>query len=205
MPAIFQASCAACGHKTTAFADEWLAVQLPSGPIEALPHPIERASLANHGLTWERAQNENRLLPRVHAICGDCGAVQELDRALARQDAHGSWWPTVALAAVALAAAVVPFVAYDMEWYWTLLVVPGTVIISLAGALWVRSRIGDYAQSWRKWRGQPKRFKALPPAAARCKSCGTGWLYHPIYVIERPFPCPGCNARALSYAMAGVS
>ena len=72
MPAFCQTRCDVCGHERSFWSDATY-LQLDSGALEILPHPLESVSCQDFGLTVQQATERKRLFTKEFFVCRNCG------------------------------------------------------------------------------------------------------------------------------------
>ena len=208
MPAIFAASCEACGHASEWVEDEWTGWRSDDGQIQVLPHPGEFDELMRAGVNIRHARLEGRILLFSRAVCDNCAAIRDVPYGDAARDAHTSWGARIGFGIVIVAGATVGVygaVIADMPWFVTLVLAPVWlicgVLVGFMAAVYLSEVRNRFRTSWKI----TKRQTPLPPAKLRCETCLTGGLYHLSYIAGRRLRCPSCGQPRYVFASVAVS
>jgi hypothetical protein len=203
MPTIFRVECTACnlgpevvgavagmvitdrrggGHTLP---EGYLAVQLDSGELIRLPHPVEGLVLQRHGFTWTQAGNQGRLFRVTFQICSQCGLLHE------ERQIHDPRYGCGASFVVAAITIALCKLGIGLNWEFSLL----TGYFAMLGVLAL-----VVAVNRARWRKANQALK-LPS----CSGCGSPEFTTIPKAVGKALPCPHCTTHNVRCTIAGTS
>lgn len=199
MPILYQTKCDHCGHRSEAFPENYLAVELdkPTGLTSSNPHPDNEADavlpktgrsifLEAHGFTFKSAMKQGRLLKYARLFCRDCGeSFEHRKYHISGLQYLGGFWPIITSLSIALA---VGFGTYR----WALGL--AAFVISLLASSAILGGIAE-AQLSKELKEQKTKNRDLP----RCPRCAS------IETTKSRIKCEACGHRSAKVVTSSKS